>query len=132
MKTYLSIFIILFFASSLDAQQQEDGFINKLPDFPNISTPMAASFQKYIDNPINLYNGTPDISIPLFELKDGELDIPVMLRYNSSGIRANEEASWVGLGWNLNVGGVITQSVVGESDYNDTEYGYLLNNLGLF
>ena len=130
MKAFFFLLYGLLYATSLFSQQ-ENGFINQLPDYPNLSTPMAKSFQKYIDHPVNLYNGTPDITIPLAELKDGDISLPITLRYNSSGIRANEEASWVGLGWNLNVGGVITQSIVGECDYNDTEFANLVNCLNL-
>lgn len=38
--------------------------------------------------------------------------------YNSSGIKVNEEATWVGLGWDLTVGGSITQIPVGQPDQN--------------
>ncbi|WP_418698860.1 hypothetical protein [Bacteroides sp.] len=130
MRTLIILLCGLLCATSL-FPQQGNGFINQLPDYPNISSPMAKSFQKYIDHPVNLYNGTPDITIPLLELKDGDISLPLALRYNSSGIRADEEASWVGLGWNLNAGGIITQSIVGECDYNDTEYATLVNYLGL-
>lgn len=130
MRTLIILLCGLLCATPLFSQQG-NGFINQLPDYPNISSPMAKSFQKYIDHPVNLYNGTPDITIPLLELKDGDISLPLALRYNSSGIRADEEASWVGLGWNLNAGGIITQSIVGECDYNDTEYATLVNYLGL-
>lgn len=130
MKVLFFLLCGLLYATSLFSQQ-ESGFINQLPDYPDLSTPMSKSFQKYIDHPVNLYNGTPDITIPLVELKDGDISLPIALRYNSSGIRADEEASWVGLGWNLNAGGMITQNIVGECDYNDTEFANLVNCLNL-
>lgn len=89
------------------------------PHFPKIETPNAASFNKFIDNPISLYTGTPDICITLFNLIDGVINLPISLRYNTSGIKVREEASWVGLGWNLNVGGVITKNTVGKADEVD-------------
>ena len=102
-----------------------------VPDFPKITTPNAASFDKFIDNPVSLYNGSADISIPIYTLKDGDIELPIVLRYNTSGIKVNEEAGWVGLGWNLNVGGVITQNVVGEYDDMDATYNTILSKLGI-
>lgn len=90
--------------------------------FPNISPPTIASFNKYIDHPVGLYNGNPDLSVPLYAIQDGAIQLPIALRYNNSGIKVEEEASWVGLGWNLNVGGVITQNVMGCYDQADLLY----------
>lgn len=82
----------------------------------SIIEPNAASFAKFIDNPVNNFNGSADITIPVYTLKNGQIEIPITLRYNTSGIKVSEEASMVGLGWNLNVGGVITHNVVGALD----------------
>jgi YD repeat-containing protein len=83
---------------------------------PKIMTPEAASFVKFIDNGVSLSNGSVDVSISVYTIKDGAIEIPISLRYNTSGIKVNEEATWVGLGWNLNVGGMITQVTKGEID----------------
>lgn len=107
--------------------QTKNGFINTQPVINQITAPTMASFNKYINNPVGLYNGRPDVNIPLYTLKDGELELPISLRYNTSGIKTNEEASWVGLGWNLDVGGVITHFVVGDIDNLDTEYNRIID-----
>ncbi len=60
--------------------------------------------------------GTPDISIPLYEIGSGGLSIPVSLSYHAGGIKVDEYASWVGLGWSLAAGGVITRSLRGLPD----------------
>ena len=80
------------------------------------SPPNVASFNKFEDTPVSKYTGTPDISIPLYTIKEGEIEIPIVLRYHGQGIKVEEEASWVGLGWNLNVGGSVTCRVYGKSD----------------
>ncbi|GHT05177.1 hypothetical protein FACS189440_12870 [Bacteroidia bacterium] len=129
MKTKLLLFLLL--VTSVAKVSSQGSFVKGSPDFLNITTPNAASFNKFIDNPISLYNGTPDVSIPLYTIKDGSIELPIVLRYNTSGIKVNEEASWVGLGWNLNVGGIITQNVIGGYDDADSGYATILSQLGL-
>jgi len=122
---HLFLFIFLLQAILCTAElsaQQASSYINRSPEFLRITPPTVASFNKFIDHPVNLYNGTPDISLPIYELSDGDIQLQATLRYNASGIRVAEEASWVGLGWNLNAGGYICQQVVGEDDYNDSHY----------
>jgi len=75
------------------------------------SSPEAASLGKYGDIPIGYHTGVPNISIPLYELKEGDVSLPISLSYHASGIRVAEVASWVGPGWALNAGGVITRAV---------------------
>ncbi|MCG8373396.1 MAG: hypothetical protein MI700_07680, partial [Balneolales bacterium] len=87
-------------------------------DYPSFQSPEAYSLGKYGDIPVSLYTGVPDISIPLYALTDGEVSVPISLSYHAGGIRVEEKASWVGLGWALNAGGVITRTVVDEADDN--------------
>jgi hypothetical protein len=101
MKATLTRIIILL----LNATQIVSGQ-NIIPPSPN-----AASLGKYADIPVGYHTGVPDISIPLHELKEGDVSLPVSLSYHPSGIRVSEVASWVGLGWSLNAGGVITRAV---------------------
>lgn len=101
----------------------------------NIVSPTAASLGKYGDFPIGYHTGTPNIDIPLYTVKAGKLSLPVSLSYHASGLKVQEEASWVGAGWALNAGGVITQTVISQPDdrgYNNShaincyysDYGY--------
>ena len=75
-------------------------------------SPIAAEFAKYADYPVSKYTGIPDISVPLYTIETGKLSLPISLSYHASGIKPSQEATCVGLGWNLNAGGVITRSVV--------------------
>jgi hypothetical protein len=79
-------------------------------------SPIAAELGKYGNVPISLFTGTPNVSIPLCELKGNLLSLPVSLSYNASGFKPEELASWVGSGWSLNAGGVVTRSVLGNPD----------------
>ena len=96
----------------------DDPYSIQMPTFP-YKSPEAAAFERYGQYLTNEYTGVPDISIPLFELKDRGIDIPITLTYDASGIKVDQEATWVGLGWNLNVGGCITLVTAGQVDKYD-------------
>lgn len=68
------------------------------------------------DIPVNAYTGTPQVQIPLYTLSNGKLSLPLYLNYNSSGIRAGEVSSWVGLGWNLEGVPTLTRQARGLPD----------------
>ena len=131
MRIFLILILLGLISVAQVYSQASDSFSDRTPSFTRISTPNAASFEKYIDNPVGLYNGSIDVSIPIYTLKDIDVELPITLRYNTSGIKVSEESSWVGLGWNLNAGGVITQNVVGEYDGYDGSYNSVLNILGI-
>ncbi|MDD2797226.1 MAG: hypothetical protein PHV20_01395 [Bacteroidales bacterium] len=123
----VSIIVNLIIINDIDAQQLNNRTISY--DLPIIKTPDASSFMKFIDNQVNLFNGSIDISIPIYTIEDGSVKIPISMRYNTTGVKVNEEASWVGLGWNLNVGGMITQIVEGKLDVNTDYWNTVANYL---
>ncbi|WNJ21631.1 RHS repeat domain-containing protein [Pontibacter sp. G13] len=89
-------------------------------------SPEAASLGKYGHIPVNLYTGIPDISIPLFTMTSRQLELPMSLSYHGGGIRVEEMASRIGLGWSLLAGGAITRTVRGPKDEaSNMEFGYL-------
>ena len=90
---------------------------------PTTSSPTAAGFQKFIDIPVSNHTGVPNISIPIHTVVEGPLSTSISLNYNSSGIKVDELASWVGLGWSMTAQGMISRSVQGREDEN----GFLLN-----
>ena len=106
----LYIFFCLFLLVSTLAAQD-----NFLKDYAPVA-PTPASLGKYGEIPVSYHTGVPDISIPIHTLTEGSISVPVSLSYHASGIRVQETASWVGLGWALNAGGVITRTVQGAPD----------------
>jgi YD repeat-containing protein len=80
------------------------------------ASPNAAALGKYADLPVNFNTGLPNISIPITTIKDGDLSLPISLDYHGGGIRVSEVASWVGIGWSLSAGGVISRQVNGGPD----------------
>ncbi|MBN8785483.1 MAG: hypothetical protein J0I84_00180, partial [Terrimonas sp.] len=109
MKNVFLFFHFLFFTTIVLSQTNEIGA--KVPLSPN-----ASSLGKYIEIPVSLYTGIPNINIPIISLPTKNLKLDVSLSYHASGIRVGEEASSVGLGWTLNAGGVINRIVRGETD----------------
>lgn len=78
--------------------------------------PTTAALGKYVDTPVSPYTGVPNISIPLYEIKSRDITVPISLSYHAGGIRVEEEASWVGLGWSLQAGGVVGRTIRGKDD----------------
>ncbi|MGE5518906.1 MAG: DUF5977 domain-containing protein [Candidatus Dadabacteria bacterium] len=96
-------------------------------------SPEAASFGKFGIQPVTLYSGMTNVSIPITELKSNKLSVNVSLAYNYNGYRPSEEATWVGLGWSLQGAGAITRIVKGRVDESDaysnhwTDYADILD-----
>lgn len=89
-------------------------------------SPQVAALASYGNIPVNKYVGRPSVSIPIYEINTGDLQLPITLTYNYSGLKISENPTRVGLGWFLNAGnGMITQQVRGVDDNGDwTGYGY--------
>ena len=92
--------------------------------YPHVTvmTPEASSLARYSDIPVSYYTGVPDISIPLYTIKVDDFELPISLNYHSAGIRVDQEATCVGLGWSLSAGGRISRTAKGIDDFR--EYGY--------
>lgn len=83
------------------------------------SSPESQGLLRSMNIRVNKGTGTAGVSIPLFTIKGGEnIDIPITLSYTCSGIKVQDVASWVGLGWNLSSGGKITRVIVDNDDLN--------------
>jgi len=87
------------------------------------ASPEVESLGKFGNEPINKYNGTANINIPIYNITMDGLSIPLNLSYNTGGIRVAQEASWVGLGWNLSDGIIITREINGYDDLRYSGYG---------
>src|SRR4051794_1344172 len=62
------------------------------------------------------YTGVPAISIPVYTFDYQGFSIPITLMYNNNLVRPNLPAGWVGLGWNLSLGGAVNRVVNGKPD----------------
>ncbi|MGB3801845.1 MAG: hypothetical protein WA952_18650 [Lewinella sp.] len=86
--------------------------------------PNAAALGKYGDIPVSYFTGVPNVDIPITTVQEGPLSLPISLSYHASGVRVNEMASWVGIGWSLNAGGLITRTIQGLADEVGSSVGY--------
>lgn len=87
-------------------------------------SPTTASLMQYSQIPVSKNTGVPQVSFDLYTVRSGSLSVPISLSYHASGIKTQQEASWVGLGWSLNAGGVITRSIRGRSDVDGYDPGF--------
>ncbi len=109
MKKLLSHIIALILLPLLTLGQANE--FNVIPPSPN-----AANLGKYGDMTVNHSTGTLNFSIPLYTIEEGDIKWPISLQYTSTGYKPMEPAGWVGRGWVLNGGGVITRTVRGLHD----------------
>ncbi len=101
-------------------------------DLPEIvpPSPEATSLSKFVEVPVSHYTGLPNISVPFYTIDLDGLQIPISLSYHARGIRVEELAPRVGLGWALNYGGMISRQTRGKLDdkLNTDTKGYLTQN----
>lgn len=115
LKHLVKVFSFLFFvftATVVTAQTNAGSFL------PNIvpPSPTAGELGKFGNVPVGLFTGAANVSIPLLSFKTKDLESPLSLFYGSNGIKVDEVSSTVGLGWNLNFGGVISRTVRDKPD----------------
>lgn len=127
MRTCLKLILTTIVLLSYGNVYTQSTDYQRLADLKNVipPSPNSSSLGEYADWPVHEYTGVPSISIPIYEVKSSSISMPISLSYHAGGIKVGDIASWAGLAWTLNAGGVITRSVRGLPD----EYspgGYLL------
>ncbi|MEM1324971.1 MAG: DUF6443 domain-containing protein [Bacteroidota bacterium] len=100
MQKYSCIIALLFLSVITFAQP-----INNLIGDVQMKPPGIASLSRYEDIPVSFFTGTPNISLPIYEVVEGTISLPLRLSYHSSGVKVAETSSWIGLGWDLSNGG---------------------------
>lgn len=113
-SVYLTLVLLIISCGTSLLKAQEE-YRAALPSVMPIS-PNAASIAQYVDYPVSHYTGIPQINIPLYEADIYGYKLPISLNYHASGIKVSQEASWVGLGWSLNVSGSISRIIKGTDD----------------
>lgn len=108
----ISLTIILFsiLLPKADEQYSTKEF-SILPPSPEVS-----AMKRYYDFSVSGLTGQPTITLPIYQLNEGSLSVPISIGYNSGGIRVYEYPGIIGLGWTLLAGGNISRTVYGLPD----------------
>jgi hypothetical protein len=119
LKTKGNLILLLVLQTAL-------GYAQLQPKFPNgMPSANASCFDVFSATPVSKFTGVPDISVPLLTVNSGNLSIPVTLSYHANGVAPDVHPGWVGLGWSLFSGGVITRKTNGRDDDDmHTDVGY--------
>jgi YD repeat-containing protein len=115
LKVFMVTMLSVMYANAQDSQG-----IPHAQYIPNVfmATPQQASLAKVSEIPIDITTGRMDFRIPIYEIKEKGLSLPISLSYNYSGLLLDEYAGWAGTGWVFNIGGSIVHSVNGQNDEN--------------
>lgn len=121
------IFVALFVLSTnnISFAQTTSEFEHSASILP--PSPTATELGKYGLVPVGLSTGTPSVQIPLHQFSTKHLSVPVTLTYSSGGVKVDQLASWVGINWSLESGGIITRIVRDEAD-DDISWGKYPDN----
>ncbi len=101
---------------------QSTGAVNSF-SVPSANNAFLGKSVSNAETGVDLYSGAGQINVPICELPSRDLNIPVSLAYTSArGVRVQEYASYIGLGWQLNAGGCITRVVKSFPDEHPNGY----------
>ncbi|PHR50046.1 MAG: hypothetical protein COA32_02620 [Fluviicola sp.] len=89
------------------------------------SQPEVQSFEPISTNQmVNLFTGDFNYNIPLMNVPGPNGGYPINIAYNA-GVSMDDEASWVGLGWNINPGSLVRNKRGLPDEFSsETESGY--------
>jgi len=118
-RKYVFVIALIFIFIDIINGQNPNNNTNKgaiIIDLPR--TPESQSFEKYGKIPVNESTGTVALTFPLMTLKGKKMEVPITLSYHTSGIKVSQEATWVGLGFDIIAGGRISVETKGNVDEN--------------
>ncbi|ASK30480.1 hypothetical protein CEY12_10330 [Chryseobacterium sp. T16E-39] len=139
LPTVLSFLSISFYAQDYNSLFSSKGAGDGTDAF-NIVPPSPESFfrTQFGNLNFNEFKGSPNIQIPIYEIKDGILKLPVTLNYSKAGVKVNDIPNSTGMNWLLDTGGIITRTIYDLADeaasqrlvLNSTELGNLSSQAG--
>lgn len=113
-KTSIILLVLACNLSPLRAQTLADKAV--------IASPNASEIGRFGAVPVGLFTGTMQQDVPIYELGNANISVPIGLKYSSNGFSVDKVASTVGYDWSLDAGGVISHYINGGLD------SYTLNN----
>lgn len=113
----LAISLLLIVISSFAAiAQDEEVKVPDIPSVPTVSSPQVWSMIEYGNPSVSLNTGSPYLDVPLIEFSDRDFNLPISVSYSTPGFRPWVPDNYVGMGWRLNAGGVISRDIHGLPD----------------
>ncbi|MBS1535794.1 MAG: hypothetical protein JST78_12010 [Bacteroidetes bacterium] len=106
----LSLFLTLLFVTTTSAQDSD--LERSIGGNRGVSNSSSGGSGLNIDT----YRGVGNYGIPLYTFQGREMNFPISINYAISGIKVDQTASCVGLGWNLFAGGSINRIVNNQPD----------------
>lgn len=94
---------------------------NEIPEGNLLSNPDVSALHKVNMFDMNLYTGKANVNIPIYEIKSGDISIPIALNYDTGGVKVDEFSTSVGQNWSLIAGGSISRII---KDFPDNEISY--------
>lgn len=116
-------FVILFMNSAKAQSEYYSTLHDVIPPSPDASSVIRQNFSD-----VNLYTGKVNYSLPIYTISKNGYSHPLMLNYiGGGGIKVEEAASSVGLGWSLQGSGMISRTIKGIADdyYGGSYIGYM-------
>lgn len=110
--------LFLILGNSLNAQTNfAYGSINS--GSSSLTSPSVNGIEKNNLSTIDHYTGKVDVSLPIYTIKTGNITYPINLVYNTGGIKVDQLASDVGLGFIIPTA-LITRTINHANDFDNT------------
>lgn len=104
----LSVILLILAALPVRAQWSEPVYSAPSPDVATLGT--------FGQVPVSLFTGTPDISVPIYDVTAGDFSFPITLSYHLASVKPNLPPGNYGLGWSLSTDACISRTVRGVPD----------------
>ncbi|MGB3466269.1 MAG: DUF6443 domain-containing protein [Cyclobacteriaceae bacterium] len=110
-KITINICLLLLLFNAYGRQVAEDDNPIAIPTIVP-PAPTVANLMHFEEVPVDLYTGQANISIPLGSVPMlGGMQYPIAIQYNTQGIRVDERSGWLGTGFSMSTGGVISRTI---------------------
>jgi YD repeat-containing protein len=108
------IFCFFFFSFFLTTAFSQGNGTKAPHDVPDVipPSPTVASLMVVEDLPMDYYVGQPQISKPLFNKSVHGVNFSMGMTYSTAASKIFSRSSYIGTGWNLNVGGSVSRTIV--------------------
>lgn len=107
--------VILFACALMNAH-----ICGQVKEVRNAPSPEVANLGTFGNIPVGHYTGTPNITVPIYTMKVGNVSIPIQAMYHTSNVKPHTPPSCLGIGWSLYAGGYIARNVKGVQDEKET------------